>query len=80
MARKKTKEIDPNDIINKSILVLVDIMEDQDEVTKLRLDAASKLLSVLAKNKRFEEANSGPKQLTLDLALTMRKEIYGLEN
>jgi hypothetical protein len=72
-------DIDSDDIIKRATDALLDVMEHSDN-EKLRIEAASKLLSTFAKNKRFEEGINAPKQFTLDVALAVRKEIYGLEN
>lgn len=77
----ETKEINTEEIINKAIQVLVDIMEDTNQPAKLRAESAYRLLAVLAKNKRFEERQKNPQHLSLDLGdfgTKMAESIYGL--
>lgn len=74
---KPLKKVNYEDLITKSLQTLESIMLHSDN-EKLQLEAASKILSTVAKNKQFIQ-NEEETQLELDFAIKMRKEIYGLE-
>lgn len=71
------KKINYEDLITKSLQTLESIMLHSDN-EKLQLEAASKILSTVARNKQFIEDQENT-QLTLDFANKIRKELYGLE-
>lgn len=71
------KKINYEDLITKSLQTLESIMLHSDN-EKLQLEAASKILSTVARNKQFIEDQENT-QLNLDFANKIRKELYGLE-
>jgi hypothetical protein len=76
---KKRKNLTAKEVIEQATLALMDVMDDPDVSPNTRVAAASKLLAIYSKDHVFEE-DKEPKQLTLDLALSVRRDIYGIDD
>lgn len=81
--KRTTKDTDPNDIINRATFIISEIMENSEtdepiSLIRVRLEAASILLRVYSKNKKFEEQSNLPKQLNLEIGKQTLLDIYGI--